>query len=58
LVRRYGQPQAHRHSLQLEINRRLYMDEQSLDIHPGFERLQADLRQMVERLLALDPRQL
>jgi hypothetical protein len=34
------------------------MDEQSLDIHPGFERLQADLRQLVERLLALDPRQL
>jgi N-formylglutamate deformylase len=58
LVRRYGQPQAHRHSLQLEINRGLYMDEQSLDIRPGFERLQADLRQLVERLLALDPRQL
>lgn len=58
LVRRYGQPQAQRHSLQLEINRRLYMDEQSLEIHPGFERLQAHLRQLVERLLALDPRQL
>ncbi|MEI7784479.1 MAG: N-formylglutamate amidohydrolase [Betaproteobacteria bacterium] len=58
LVRRYGQPQAHRHSLQLEINRRLYMDEQSLEIHPGFEHLQAHLRQLVERLLALDPRQL
>jgi N-formylglutamate deformylase len=56
LVRRYGQPQAHRHSLQLEINRGLYMDEQSLDIHPGFARLQADLWQLVERLLALDPR--
>ena len=58
LVRRYGQPQAHRHSLQLEINRRLYMDEHSLQPHAGFGRLQADLQHMVERLLTLDPRQL
>ena len=58
LVRRYGQPQDHRHSLQLEINRRLYMDEQSLEIHAGFEQLQTHLRQLVERLLTLDPRQL
>ena len=58
LVRRYGQPQSHRHSLQLEINRRLYMDEGSLQPHAGFGRLQADLQQLVERLLTLDPRQL
>ena len=56
LVRRYGRPQEHRHSLQLEINRRLYMDEQSLEIHAGFERLQKNLRELVESLLTLDPR--
>jgi N-formylglutamate deformylase len=58
LVRRYGQPQAHRHSLQLEINRRLYMDEHSLQTHDGFGRLQSHLQQLVERLITLDPRQL
>ena len=58
LVRRYGRPDEHRHSLQLEINRRLYMDEQTLQPHEGFERLQAVLRDLVGRLLALDPRQL
>ncbi len=58
LVRLHGRPAEHCHSLQLELNRALYMDEHSLDIKPGFGRLQADLRQLVERLLALDPRQL
>ena len=29
LVRRYGNPGQHRHSLQLEINRELYMDEKT-----------------------------
>jgi len=56
LVRRYGRPAEHRHSLQLEINRRLYMDEQTLEPHAGFERLQGVLRHLVERLVAIDPR--
>lgn len=43
LVRRYADPAAGRHSLQIEINRRLYMDEVSLARAPGFERLRADL---------------
>ncbi len=58
LVRRYGDPARHRHSLQLEINRRLYMDETTLAIHDGFAPLQAVLRDLVARLLALDPRTL
>jgi N-formylglutamate deformylase len=58
LVRRYGDPANHRHSLQLEINRKLYMDEATLDLHPGHERLQADLRAMAEVLLGIDPRSL
>ena len=56
LVRRYGNPARHRHSLQVEINRRLYMDEQSLVPHEGFEPLRRNLRSLVELLLGMDPR--
>lgn len=58
LVRRYGAPHANRHSIQVEINRRLYMDEATLAPHAGFEPLHRDLRALLERLLALDPRTL
>jgi N-formylglutamate deformylase len=58
LVRRYSDPAMHRHSIQLEINRKLYMDEQSLQISAGFVPLQAHLRSLVERLLQTDPRAL
>ncbi len=57
LVRRYSDPAWHRHSMQLEINRKLYMDEDTLEQLPeGMARLQGDLRGLVERLLAADPR--
>lgn len=56
LVRRYGAPQQHRHSLQLEINRKLYMSEETLDIHDGFAPLQASLQSLVAQLLTTDPR--
>lgn len=58
LVRRYGQPAQHRHSIQVEINRKLYMDEKTLEPHAGFATLRGHLRQMVQRLLATDPRTL
>ncbi len=58
LVRRYGRPAEHRHSIQLEINRKLYMDEATLEITAGFAPLQAHLRSLVERLLQTDPRTL
>jgi N-formylglutamate deformylase len=58
LVRRYGDPASQRHSIQVEVNRKLYMDEDTLQQHAGFERLKAHLRQLVERLLATDPRDL
>ena len=59
LVRRYGDPAGDRHSIQVEINRGLYMDERSLVIdEPGFARLQADLMGLVDLLLATDPRSL
>jgi N-formylglutamate deformylase len=56
LVRRYGKPEQKRHSVQLEINRKLYMDENSLALHAGFETLQGHLQSLVKQLLAYDPR--
>ncbi|MDO9358937.1 MAG: N-formylglutamate amidohydrolase [Polaromonas sp.] len=56
LVRRYGQPEGQRHSIQLEINRKLYMDEQSLEIHDGFAPLKSSLKSLVDVLLDTDPR--
>ncbi len=47
LVRKFGRPQEGRHSLQIEINRRLYMNEETLDKHAGF----AVLRRNLDRLL-------
>ena len=49
LVRAFSDPAAGRHSLQLEVNRRLYMDERTREKSTGFDRLRAD----VERLIAL-----
>lgn len=57
LVRRYSNPAQHRHSIQIEINRKLYMDEATLAQWPeGMARLQADLQALVHKLLATDPR--
>ena len=57
LVRRYGHPAQHRHSIQVEINRKLYMDERTLaQVPEGMARLQADLKALVQKLLAHDPR--
>jgi N-formylglutamate deformylase len=57
LVRRYGDPQHHRHSVQIEVNRKLYMDERTLELHEGFEPLKRHLRLLVELLLRTDPRE-
>lgn len=47
LVRAHSAPAAGRHSLQLEVNKRLYMDEPSRSRHAGFDRLQADLMDLL-----------
>lgn len=47
LVRAYSDPRAHRHSLQIEINKRLYMDETTLARTGGFSRLQNNLARLV-----------
>jgi N-formylglutamate deformylase len=57
LVRRHGRPAESRHSIQVEINRRLYMDEATLALdEAAAARLQQDLRSMAQMLLATDPR--
>lgn len=50
LVRRHGRPAQGRHSLQIEINRALYMDEARLERHAGFDRLASDLSTLVAAL--------
>ncbi|TMH55208.1 MAG: N-formylglutamate amidohydrolase [Betaproteobacteria bacterium] len=50
LVRKHGRPAERRHSLQIEINRRLYMGETTLAKTAGFAALQADLTRLIEAL--------
>jgi N-formylglutamate amidohydrolase len=50
LVRKHGRPAERRHSLQIEVNRRLYMDEETLERTAGFAALQADLARLVDAL--------
>ncbi len=52
LVRRYADPQAGRHSLQLEINRRLYMDEASQLKSENFDTLQAHMTTLIGEICA------
>lgn len=47
LVRAYSNPKAGRHSLQIEINKRLYMNEQTLEKTAGFAVLQKNLSNLL-----------
>jgi len=51
LVRAFADPAGGRHSLQLEINKRLYMDGTTLNRHDGFASLQAHLMQLIDAIL-------
>jgi N-formylglutamate amidohydrolase len=51
LVQAYSDPAAGRHSLQVEINKRLYMDEATLQPHAGFDALQRDLMRLIDALI-------
>ncbi len=48
ITRHYGRPAQGRHALQIEINRRLYMDEERIERSPGFERLARHLGEFVQ----------
>ena len=50
LVRAYSNPKAGRHSLQIEINKRLYMDEATLQKNDGFAGLQKNLSSLLQEI--------
>lgn len=50
IVRRQGRPAERRHSLQIEIDRALYMDQRTLERNTGFDQLKDDLARLVEAL--------
>ena len=50
LVRAFADPAAGRHSLQIEVNKRLYMDQATRTRHAGFEPLQARLMSLLDAL--------
>jgi len=51
LVKAYSKPVAGRHSLQLEINKRLYMDEAKRERNAGFAPLQHKLHNLIEAIV-------
>jgi N-formylglutamate deformylase len=50
IVKRQGRPAARRHSLQIEVDRALYMDQKTLEKTADFARLQADISYLIEAL--------
>jgi N-formylglutamate amidohydrolase len=50
IVKRQGRPADNRHSLQIEVDRALYMDQKTLEKTSGFADLQADITRLVEDL--------
>lgn len=53
IVRRYGAPQSRRHSIQLEFNRKLYMNEETFEPHAGITKLEDDVRSFLIQLRGL-----
>ncbi|WP_303982844.1 N-formylglutamate amidohydrolase [Dongia mobilis] len=47
LIERFGRPLEGRHSLQIEVNRGLYMDEDRIEKHAGFGQLKGDIDQLI-----------
>jgi len=50
LVRAFSDPKAGRHSLQIEVNRKLYMNERTRLKTPGFAALERDIAALLSRL--------
>ncbi len=55
VTRHYGRPRERLHSLQIELNRRLYMDEDRIVRAPGLTRLTSDMRQVIAALSDIEP---
>jgi N-formylglutamate deformylase len=52
LVRAFSDPAGARHSLQIEVNRRLYMDERTREKSSGFAGLKANLDELLRKVAA------
>src|SRR5690606_12954342 len=50
LIERIGRPEENRHSLQIEVNRSLYMDEESYEKSANFAALQQDLTGLTRKV--------
>jgi N-formylglutamate deformylase len=52
LLQRFGRPRDGRHSLQIEVNRGLYMDEDRIEKTAGFDTLKRDIDRMLAAIAA------
>jgi N-formylglutamate deformylase len=52
LVRAYSDPTENKHSLQIEINRRLYMNEDTREPNTGFDKLRENITHLMEEIAA------
>jgi len=52
LVRAFSDPKANRHSLQVQVNRKLYMDERTRERSAGFDTLKGNLDKLLKDLAA------
>ena len=52
IVRRHGRPAEGRHSVQIEINRALYLDETAVTKNGGFAKLKGDIAELTRRVAA------
>ena len=52
ITEHYGRPARGLHAVQIEINRALYMDEATLALHAGFDRLRRDIARIMSDLVS------
>lgn len=50
IVKRQGRPSARRHSLQIEVDRALYMDQKTLQKNSNFAQLRSDIAHLIDML--------
>jgi N-formylglutamate amidohydrolase len=50
IVRRHGRPAERRHSLQIEVDRALYMDQKTIEKSEGFAAVAADITHLIGRI--------
>ena len=54
----YGQPEENQHTLQIEINRALYMNEFLIDYSEGFDPLRINLEKLIQAITQISPESL